>query len=106
MIIRGGSNVSPLEVEDVLGAHPDVADVVVVGVPDPEYGEQVAAAIVLAPDGRLDEAALREFCADKLAAYKIPTLFRRFDELPRNANGKVLRREVAPVLRGDAVPAS
>jgi long-chain acyl-CoA synthetase len=106
MIIRGGSNVSPAEVEGVLYQHPHVADVAVVGVPDEEYGEQVAAAIVLEPGGRFDPQAFARFCESKLAPFKIPTLFRELPELPRNANGKVVRRDIAPLLARDAVEAS
>jgi long-chain acyl-CoA synthetase len=106
MIIRGGSNVSPAEVEAVLADHPDVAQAAVVGLPDPEYGEKVAAALVLEPTAQLDEEALRRFCLDRLAPYKVPSIFQRFDELPRNASGKVQRRELAPLLQVGKAAAS
>jgi long-chain acyl-CoA synthetase len=105
MIIRGGSNVSPAEVEAVLREHPGVADVAVVGLPDPEYGERVAAAIVLKPAGQFDEPGYLQLCEARLAPYKIPSVFRRFDDLPRNVNGKVLRRDLRPALMGDPAAA-
>jgi long-chain acyl-CoA synthetase len=102
LIIRGGSNVSPAEVELVLGRHPDVGEVVVAGVPDPVYGEQVAAAVSILPGGRFDADALKEFCAAELAPYKVPTVLRHFEELPRGATGKVARKEIAALLAADA----
>lgn len=105
MIIRGGSNVSPAEVEAVLSEHPDVADVAVVGLPDPEYGERVAAALVLRPDRRLDERELARLCESRLAPFKVPTLYRELPEIPRNANGKIMRRDVAPLLQDDRITA-
>lgn len=99
LIIRGGANVSPAEVEAVLTQHPDVSEATVVGLPDPEYGECVVAAIVLEPGGTLDMSALRQHCAQSLAGYKVPTQFVTVAELPRNAStGKVHRREVAKML--------
>lgn len=105
MIIRGGSNVSPAEVEAVLSEHPHVAEVAVVGLPDPEYGERVAAAVVVTDGVRLDEQAIATFLAGRLAPYKRPTVVRQVDNLPRNATGKVVRRDVARLL-ADSVAAS
>lgn len=98
MIIRGGSNVSPPEVEAVLAQHPSVGEVVVVGLPDSEYGQCVAAGIVLRSGQSLDPDRLRAFCEGKLAPYKIPTMYRAFADFPRNANGKAQRREIAPLF--------
>jgi acyl-CoA synthetase (AMP-forming)/AMP-acid ligase II len=106
MIIRGGSNVSPAEVEAVLSEHPQVVDVAVVGLPDAEYGERVAAAVVVADGARLDEEAIAEFLAGRLAPYKRPTLVRQMDDIPRNASGKIVRRDVAARLRSESVPAT
>jgi long-chain acyl-CoA synthetase len=106
MIIRGGSNVSPAEVEAVLSEHPQVVDVAVVGLPDAEYGERVAAAVVVADGARLDEEAIAEFLAGRLAPYKRPTLVREVDDIPRNASGKIVRRDVAARLRSESVPAT
>ena len=99
MIIRGGANVSPAEVEAVLTRHPDVREATVVGLPDHNYGQCVVAAVVLEPGVALDTPSLREHCAQSLAGYKVPTRFVAMSELPHNAStGKVHRREVAKAL--------
>ena len=92
MIIVGGFNVQPAEVEDVLRGHPAVADVAVFGVADSDLGEVVAAWIVPA-EGEAD-ADLSAFCKSRLAAYKVPKHIRICDQLPLTANGKVLRRRM------------
>jgi long-chain acyl-CoA synthetase len=105
LIIRGGANVSPAEVEAVLVGHPDVQEAAVTGVPDPDYGEQVVAAVVLAPMASHDPDALRAYCAASLAGYKVPARIVSVERLPRNANtGKVQRRDIA-ALFGDVAPA-
>jgi long-chain acyl-CoA synthetase len=105
LIIRGGANVSPAEVEAVLVAHPDVQEAAVTGVPDPHYGEEVVAAVVLAPSAAHDPEGLRAHCAASLAGYKVPSRITSVERLPRNPNtGKVQRREIA-VLFGDDAPA-
>ncbi|GAB3082107.1 long-chain-fatty-acid--CoA ligase [Nocardioides zeae] len=93
MIITGGENVYPAEVENVLIDHPDVAEVAVVGVPSEKWGESVLATVVLVPGrtGAVTAAELIAFARARLAAYKCPTSVRFADELPRNATGKVLR---------------
>jgi long-chain acyl-CoA synthetase len=97
LIIRGGTNISPAEVERVLREHPKVADVAVVGVPDEVYGQRVVAAIV--PDGEIDEAELHAYAAQNLTAYKVPSAYVLLDSLPVNATtGKVSRREVAALV--------
>lgn len=94
-IIRGGENVYPIEVEHVVSGHPSVADVCVYGAPDRKWGEVVAAAVVLSdPSGEIDVDGLRAFARQQLAGFKVPTAWRRVDELPRNMAGKVLRREL------------
>jgi long-chain acyl-CoA synthetase len=100
VIIRGGANVSPAEVEAVLVRHAAVREAAVVGLPDPVYGEQVAAAVVLEPEAEtLDIAELLDHCTALLAAYKRPTVFVVVPELPRNTNtGKVQRRQVAALV--------
>lgn len=106
MIIRGGSNVSPAEVEAVLAGHPAVGTVSVVGLPDMQYGEQVVAAIV--PRGVELPAAeeLRAFCAQRLAAYKIPTAFVTLGSLPINARTeKVDRKALKQLLLREGVVA-
>lgn len=93
LILSGGENVMPAEVENVLLRHPNVAEACVVGLPDDEWGQIVGAAIVLkAGDTTADE--LREFCRDHLGGYKIPRRFIFVASLPQTASGKVLRREV------------
>lgn len=94
LIVSGGENVYPAEVEAVLLQHPAVADAGVVGVPDPQWGAAVAAAVVPRPGAQLDEASLRAFCADRLAHYKVPRRIWAADALPRGPGGKLLRREL------------
>jgi fatty-acyl-CoA synthase len=90
MVIRGGENVYPREVEEFLYTHPDVVDAQVVGVPDEKYGEELMAWVRLRPGApELDAAGLREFCAGKLAHYKIPRYVRVVDEFPMTVTGKV-----------------
>jgi len=94
IIITGGFNVSPSEVEDVLTSHPDIAGAAVVALPKSQGGEDVAAAIVLRDGVQLEPEAIRDFCKTRLAAYKVPRRVIVVDDLPRSLIGKVLRREV------------
>jgi acyl-CoA synthetase (AMP-forming)/AMP-acid ligase II len=94
MIISGGENVYPAEVERVLVRHPDVAEVAVIGVPDEKWGEAVKAVVVPAAGAAVDEAALIAFTRDRLAHYKSPTSVSVLPALPRNATGKVLKRQL------------
>ena len=94
LIIVSGFNVFPAEVEEVLGAHPDVVEVGVVGVPHPHTGEAVRAFIVLRPGASVDEDTLIDYARDHLARYKAPSKVLFVDELPRNANGKLVRRDL------------
>lgn len=94
IIITGGFNVSPSEVEDVLTSHPDIAGAAVVALPKSQGGEDVAAAIVLRDGVELEPEAIRDFCKTRLAAYKVPRRVIMVDDLPRSLIGKVLRREV------------
>jgi long-chain acyl-CoA synthetase len=89
MIISGGSNIYPAEVENVLFSHPAVADVAVIGVPDDEFGEQVKAVVEKRPGIDVDEAELVEFCRERLAHFKCPKSVDFVDELPRDPNGKI-----------------
>ena len=98
LIITGGFNVSPSEVEEVLRSYPDVADAAVVGLPRGAGGEEVVAAVVLQPDTELDEQALRAFCRERLTPYKVPRRIVAIDELPKSMLGKVLRRQVRDSL--------
>lgn len=98
LIITGGFNVAPSEVEAVLRAHPDVPDAAVVGLPSPTGGEKVVAVVLLRPDTALDEAGLRDYCRERLAGYKVPREFTALDDLPRSMLGKVLRKQVREEL--------
>ena len=97
MIIRGGLNISPLEIEAVLSTHDAVLEAAVVGKPDPVLGEIVVACIVLAPAANRTtvSAELAAHCRRSLSAPKVPAAFHTFDALPRNAGGKVLRKQLA-----------
>ena len=99
LIITGGFNVAPSEVEDALRSHPSVADVAVVGLPSDHSGEEVVAAVVLAPGAELDEQALRDYLRPSLAAYKVPKRVVAVDELPKSLIGKVIRRQVRDQLQ-------
>jgi acyl-CoA synthetase (AMP-forming)/AMP-acid ligase II len=92
MIITGGENVYPSEVEEVIGSHPDVFDVAVIALPDEKWGERVVAVVI--PKGNIDETAIKDFCKDKLAAFKRPkqVFFIEQDEMPRTPTGKILHR--------------
>jgi long-chain acyl-CoA synthetase len=94
MVIRGGYNVYPREIEEVLYEHPAVRELAVIGVPHPELGEEVAAAIVLAPGASVDEAEIVDFVKGQVAAYKYPRLVWFVDELPKGPTGKILKREI------------
>jgi len=89
MVIRGGENVYPREVEEFLMGHPDIADVQVVGVPDPRYGEELMAWIVTRGGAELDREAVAEFCRGKIAHYKVPRYVAVVSEFPMTVTGKV-----------------
>jgi fatty-acyl-CoA synthase len=89
MIIRGGENVYPREIEEFLYTHPDVADVQVIGVPDERYGEELMAWIVLRPDATLGEDAVKEFCRGRIAHFKVPRYVKFVDAFPMTVTGKV-----------------
>ena len=93
MIIRNGLNVYPREVEEVLYTHPAVAEAAVFGVPDARHGEEIAALVKLKADTAVDEAELRSYVEERLAAYKYPRMI-RFGELPKGPTGKILKREI------------
>lgn len=98
LIVSGGENVYPAEVEAVLRQHPAVAEVCVVGLPDAEWGQVVAAAVVLRPGAAADETALVAFCRERLAGYKRPRRFRFAESLPQTASGKVVRPAVVALF--------
>jgi fatty-acyl-CoA synthase len=95
MIIRGGENISPREIEEFLHSHPDIRDVQVIGVPDPHLGEEVMAWIQLRPGAcEIDVTALQRFAKGKLAHYKIPRYVRTLEQFPMTASGKVRKVEL------------
>ncbi len=98
LLISGGENVYPAEVEAVLRAHPAVEDAAVVGRPDARWGSVPVAAVVARPGASIDPVELAGFCCSRLAAYKVPVAFRLVAALPRSAGGKLLRREVRTML--------
>jgi fatty-acyl-CoA synthase len=91
MVITGGENVYPAEVESALYNHPSVAEVAVIGLPDERWGEAVTAVAVLKPGAELTLEQLRDFAAEVLARYKLPSRLEIVDVLPRNPAGKVLK---------------
>ena len=92
MIVSGGENVYPAEIESALYGHMDIADVAVIGVPDDRWGEAVKALIVLKPDRPADPAGILHFARERLAGFKIPKSIEFVNELPRNPSGKILKR--------------
>jgi long-chain acyl-CoA synthetase len=103
LVITGGANVYPREVEDVLLLHVSVSDTAVIGVPDPEWGEKVVAFIVPAPGQEVTSAALDEHCLEHIARYKRPKEYHVVSELPRNGAGKVLKSELKSSLTPTAL---
>ncbi len=94
MVIRGGENVYPKELEDTLYAHPKISEVAVIGVPDKKYGEEIMACIVPKPDSTLTEEEVLTFCKDNMASYKLPRYVRFLDYIPKNIIGKVTKKEL------------
>ncbi len=94
IIIRGGENVSPIEVEEVLMQHPAVAEAGVIGIPDAVYGEEIKAFVVVKPDKHVNEEELIAFCKDCLPTFKLPKSVQSMQSLPKNVLGKVLRAEL------------
>ena len=91
MIIRGGENIYPKEIEEFIYTHPDVQDVQVIGVPDEKYGEEAMACIILKKDREVSEEAMRSFIKASIAAHKVPRYIRFVDSFPMNAAGKILK---------------
>ncbi len=103
MVLRGGENIFSSEVEAAIYEHPAVYEAAVFGVPDPRLGEQVAAAVVLKPGATLTAEELQKHVAERLAAYKVPTLITfSTEQLPRGATGKIVKRELRASLYPDA----
>ncbi|MBV9660016.1 MAG: AMP-binding protein, partial [Acidimicrobiales bacterium] len=104
MIITGGLNVYPAEVERVLRDLAGVRDVAVVGIPDERWGEIVAAALIVDGNSQLDARSVQEWCDARLANYKKPRQIAFLDELPKGSTGKVVKRRVRELLEGGAGP--
>jgi fatty-acyl-CoA synthase len=96
MIVSGGENVFPAEVEDLLARHQDVAEAAVVGIPDEEFGQRLKAYVVRRPKSRVTGEELKNYVKANLARYKVPREVEFMDELPRNSTGKILKRDLAP----------
>jgi fatty-acyl-CoA synthase len=94
MVIRGGENIYPREIEEFLYGHPAIADIQVIGVPDERYGEELMAWVRLKPDGSLTIEELRAFCQGKLAHYKVPRYLHVTDEFPMTVTGKIRKVEM------------
>ncbi|MCU0475956.1 MAG: o-succinylbenzoate--CoA ligase [Anaerolineae bacterium] len=99
LIVSGGENVYPAEVEAALKQHPSIADAAVVGLPHPEWGQQVAAVLVLQPTATLDIQALDVFLRQSLAGYKLPRRYRTLEALPQTASGKIERRALPALFK-------
>jgi acyl-CoA synthetase (AMP-forming)/AMP-acid ligase II len=94
MIVSGGENVFPAEIEDAITAHPGVVEAAVIGVADPDFGQRLKAFVVAREGTELSEDEVKAHVGSSLARYKVPREVEMVDELPRNATGKVLKREL------------
>ena len=94
MVIRGGENIYPREIEEFLYTHPDIEDVQVIGVPDGRYGEELMAWIKPRPGATVDLESVREFCTGRIAHYKVPRYVKIVDEFPMTVTGKVRKVEM------------
>jgi fatty-acyl-CoA synthase len=94
MIVSGGENVFPAEVEDLISGHPDVIEATALGVEDKEWGARLKAFVVKAEGADLDEDSIKTYVKEHLARYKVPREVVFLDELPRNPTGKILKREL------------
>jgi long-chain acyl-CoA synthetase len=101
VIITGGYNVFPSEVEEVLYTHPGISECAVVGVEHPDYGEAVSAFVVFKESCEVSTAELTAYCKERLASYKVPKQFKPVSELPKSSTGKILRRIVRESRGGE-----
>jgi acyl-CoA synthetase (AMP-forming)/AMP-acid ligase II len=102
MIITGGENVYPAEIEEVLTGHPDIADCAVIGTPSEKWGESPLAVVVPAAGAQLSEGDVLDWCNGKLARFKLPRVVAFTDEIPRNPTGKALKRLLREQFPGPA----
>jgi acyl-coenzyme A synthetase/AMP-(fatty) acid ligase len=98
MIVSGGENVYPIEVEKILAAHPDVVEAAVIGVDDQQFGQRLAAFVVLEHGGSVTPELLKQHVRENLANYKVPREIMMLDELPRSSTGKIVRRELQALV--------
>ncbi|WP_280252098.1 AMP-binding enzyme, partial [Nocardia abscessus] len=106
MVIRGGENIYPREIEEFLYTHPDILDAQVIGVPDPKYGEELMAWVRMRPGTTpLDATAVREFATGKLAHFKIPRYVHVVEEFPMTVTGKIRKAEMREIARAILAPA-
>jgi fatty-acyl-CoA synthase len=101
MVIRGGENIYPREIEEFLYRHPAVQDVQVVGVPDQKYGEELCAWIILRPGQTADEQAIRDFCQGQIAHYKVPRYIRFVDAFPMTVTGKIQKFKIREAMKDE-----
>ena len=100
MIVSGGENVFPAEVEDLLAKHEKIAEAAVIGVSDEDFGQRLKAYVVPRSGASVEESELKDYGKSNLARYKVPREVEFLDELPRNATGKVLKRELKEMHDG------
>ena len=97
MIISGGENIYPAEIEAILDSHPSIQESAVIGVPDSKWGETVLACIVLKPGQSMSEKEVAEFCKGRIAGYKRPRIIKFVDELMKNPSGKTIKYELKSI---------
>jgi len=102
LIIKGGENIAPREIDEALLRHPAVLDAAVVGIPDRHYGQDIMACVVVRNGHRCSEQELRDFCNREVGRYKTPKVIRFVDELPRGPSGKVQRLKLADLTPDSA----
>ena len=100
MVIRGGENIYPREVEEFLYTHPAISDVQIVGVPDPKYGEELMAWIIPKEGAEIDEESVKAFCKGKISHHKIPRYIEFIDEYPMTASGKIMKFKLQEMSEG------
>ena len=101
MVIRGGENIYPVEIENYLYRHPKIRDVQVVGIPDKRYGEVLAALIISLEPGCLTEDEVRQFCSEHIAHYKVPTYYRFVTEYPMTITGKIQKYKIIEQMKAE-----
>ena len=99
MVIRGGENIYPVEIENYLYRHPKIRDVQVVGIPDKRYGEVLAALIIPKEPDCLTEDEVKEFCRNNIAHYKVPTYYRFVNEYPMTITGKIQKYKIIEQMK-------